>query len=159
MASPAVRGNAASRARGLCKASSSAHYRNLIWIPRDQEDLVGSGCHEGRGAEAKPKPANPQHRRAFLELRQRIASEPDVPAPHSWAADGSKTPDPSAEGAGWPRSGVAATGSGLLGGSDQPQAFSLKRMRVPSPGPRAGERKRAPAATHASACGPPETAK
>lgn len=29
------------------KASSSAHYRNLIWIPRDQEDLVESDSHRG----------------------------------------------------------------------------------------------------------------
>lgn len=82
--------------------------------------------------------------RAFLELRQRIASEPDVPAPHSWAAEGSKTPGPSAEGAGWPRSRVAATGSGLLRGSDQPQAFSLKKIvSLPRP-PELGKCKRGP---------------
>ena len=51
---PAVWGHAASWARGPWKASSSAHYRNLIWIPRDQEALVESGCHKGRDAEANP---------------------------------------------------------------------------------------------------------
>lgn len=45
------------QARGPWKASSLAHYQNLIWIPRDQEALVESGCHKGRDAEAKANPS------------------------------------------------------------------------------------------------------
>lgn len=41
---------------------------------------------ERRRGRGRPKPANLRHPRAFLELRPRLAREPDVPAPHSWAA-------------------------------------------------------------------------
>lgn len=128
-ASPAVWGHAVSRARGLWKASSSAHYRNLIWIPRDQEDLVESGCHKGRDAEANPKPANPRHPRAFLELRHEARQRARCPSSTQLGGWRQQGPRPLSRG-----SRLAAQ----QGSRDRvwdPLGIGLKKMHVPSPLP------------------------
>lgn len=48
--------------------------------------------------------------RAFLELRQRLARDPDVPALHSWAAGSREARAPLAGEAGWPTSRAGSRG-------------------------------------------------
>lgn len=52
--------------------------------------LMESGCHKGRDAEADGSRLIPGTPRAFLELKAKLTREPDVPAPHSWAAGSSE---------------------------------------------------------------------
>ena len=97
---PKAASPAASGAQRLWKASSSAHYRNLIWIPRDQEESVESGCHRGSDAEADPKPAKPRHAQGFPGAQAEARQMSQLRALRSWAVSVGEAAARLAEGAG-----------------------------------------------------------
>lgn len=115
---PAVWGRALNRATGLWKASSSAHYRNLIWIPRDQEDSVESDSHKGRDAEADPKPANPRHPRGFPGAQAQL-----VRCPSPAQLDGWRHRDRGSHTAGAARQGLGSPGLRSAGGLQLEEAM------------------------------------
>lgn len=92
---------------------------------------------------------------ALLLLRQRLAREPDVPAPHSWAAGNSEAVVPSAEREDWPQNRARGRIWAPLRESDQPQAFSLKIRTAPG----RGNANKGPISTQAQAFTPLQTAK
>lgn len=84
------------------RAMEGLQLGSLLEFNLDSERSRGRGgkwLSQGERRRGQPEPANPRHPRAFLELRQRPAREPDVTAPQGWAAAASR-PHSRAEGQG-----------------------------------------------------------